>query len=180
MRAGARGAAFSIAGVMQSLPLQRYRRLRALLPFDLLSDKLYGVLLFACAAPLLVQIGFLLFAPQDWQVHSLLAWTAGATLLTLGLSIWLLHGLLAPVTLARLALHAYRREQRLLPLPADLDGEAGGLLRDLRATLETCEHQRQIFAEQADWAFRGKSSPLLGEQGVVRRHAVVRETARTG
>src|SRR3546814_12195502 len=85
----------------------------------------------------------------------------GATLAGLGLSLWLAHGLLAPVSLARLALHAYRREQRLLPLPLDLDGEAGGLLSDLRATIETCERQRQIFAEQADWDFSSSTSSQL-------------------
>ncbi|NGY05665.1 hypothetical protein [Solimonas terrae] len=154
---------------MQSLPLSRYRRLRSWLPFDRLADKFYGVLVLASMTPLLVMIGFLLFAPQNWQPERLLGWTTAATLLALGLSIWLTHALLAPVTLARLALHAYRREQRLLPLPLDLDGEAGGLLNDLRATMETCERQRQIFAEQADWAFREKSSPLLDGQGAPRR-----------
>src|SRR3546814_2593318 len=98
----------------------------------------------------------------------------GATLAGLGLSLWLAHGLLAPVSLARLALHAYRREQRLLPLPLDLDGEAGGLLSDLRATIETCERQRQIFAEQADWAFRSStSSPLPANNGAT--HATTRQ-----
>src|SRR3546814_16451166 len=71
----------------------------------------------------------------------------GATLAGLGLSLWLAHGLLAPVSLARLALHAYRREQRLLPLPLDLDGEAGGLLSDLRATIETRSEERRVGKE---------------------------------
>ncbi|MGH8446218.1 MAG: hypothetical protein ACREVL_13180 [Solimonas sp.] len=154
---------------MKKFPLERYRRLRQLLPFDLLADKLYGVLVFACSTPLLVLIGFLLLAPSDWHPQTLLLWTAGATLLTLAVAVWLTHALLAPVSLARLALHAYRREQRLLQLPTDLDGEVGGLLNDVRATIETCERQRQIFAEQADWAFRGKPSPLLNSNGAPRR-----------
>ncbi|WP_028008473.1 hypothetical protein [Solimonas flava] len=153
---------------MKTFPLERYRRLRPLLPFDLLADQLYGVLVFAGGMPLVVLIGFLLLAPDDWQPQTLIAWAAGATLLSLALAIWLTHALLAPVSLARYALHAYRREQRLLPLPPDLHGEAGGLLNDLRATIETCERQRQIFAEQADWAFRGKRSPLLGAGGAPR------------
>lgn len=162
---------------MQDLPVHRYRQLRGWLPFDRLSDKFYGVLMLASATPLLVTIGFLLFAADGWRPEQLLAWICGASLLGLGASVWLAHGLLAPITLARLALHAYRREQRLLPLPLDLDGEAGGLLNDLRATIETCERQRQIFAEQADWAFRGQRSPLLDERGTAR--ALSRQPART-
>lgn len=162
---------------MQSLPLHRYRRLRNWLPFERLTDKFYGVLVLASMTPLLVMIGFLLLAPRNWTAEHLLIWTTGATLLALALALWLTHGLLAPVSLARLALHAYRREQRLLPLPPDLDGEAGGLLNDLRATIETCERQRLIFAEQADWAFRSKPSPLLTSNGAPRavtQHAMLR------
>lgn len=159
---------------MQNLPLSRYRRLRSWLPFDRLADKFYGVLVLASMTPLMVMIAFLLLAPQDWRTEHLLIWTTGATLTALACSLWLAHGLLAPVSLARLALHAYRREQRLLPLPLDLDGEAGGLLNDLRATIETCERQRQIFAEQADWAFRSKASPLLASNGAPRAVAARR------
>lgn len=154
---------------MQTLPLHRYRQLRHWLPFEQLADKFYGVLVLASMTPLLVMIGFLLFAPQHWQPERLLGWITAATLLALALSVWLTHALLAPVTLARLALHAYHREQRLLPVPLDLDGEAGGLLSDLRATIEACERQRQIFAEQADRAFRDKPSPLPGDRGTARR-----------
>jgi hypothetical protein len=150
---------------MNKLPLERYRRLRPLLPFDALADKLYGVLVFACSTPLLVLIGVILLGSERWQTQTLIGIAGAATVATLGLSIWLTHAVLAPVSLARLALHAYRREQRLLALPADLDGEAGGLLNDIRATIETCERQRLVFAEQADWAFRGKRSPLLSSNG---------------
>src|SRR3546814_16262459 len=92
--------------------------------------------------PLLVMIGFLLLAPMGWRTEHLLLWTMGATLAGLGLSLWLAHGLLAPVSLARLALHAYRREQRLLPLPLDLDGAARRLLHHLPPSLETCTSPR--------------------------------------
>lgn len=153
---------------MQELPINRYRHLRSWLPFDRLTDKFYGVLVLASMTPLLVMISFLLLAPRNWTTEHLLICATVATLLVLALSLWLAHGLLAPVSLARLALHAYRREQRLLLLPLDLDGEAGGLLNDLRATIETCERQRQIFAEQADWAFRSKPSPLLTSNGAPR------------
>jgi hypothetical protein len=154
---------------MQTLPLHRYRQLRHWLPFDQLADKFYGVLVLASMTPLLVMIGFLLFAPQHWQPERLLGWTTVATLFALALSIWLTHALLAPVTLARLALHAYQREQRLLPMPLDLDGEAGGLINDLHATIEACERQRQIFAEQADRAFREQPRSLPGERDIARR-----------
>ena len=154
---------------MNKLPLKRYRRLRHLLPFDLLADKLYGVLVFACSTPLIVLIGVLLFGADQWRPATLIGVATVATLATLSLSIWLTHAILAPVSLARIALHAYRREHRLLALPSDLDGEAGGLLNDIRATIETCERQRQVFAEQADWAFRGKRSPLLSSNGAPRR-----------
>ena len=164
---------------MTTYPIERYRRLRHLLPFEQLADKLYGVLVFACTMPLMAVVGMLLLAPAHWQPHTLIACTAAVTAATLGLSIWLAHAILAPVSLSRLALHAYRREQRLLPLPTDLDGEAGGLLNDLRATIETCERQRQVFAEQADWAFRGKRSPLLAANGAPRQTAPIAATADT-
>lgn len=153
---------------MNTFPLSLYRRLQALLPFDQLADKLLGVLIFATTLPLLTLIGFLLLAPSDWQMTTLIALVAIATLSALGIATWLTRTLVAPVALARLALYAYRREQRLLPLPLDLDGEVGSLINDLRATIETCERQRQIFAEQAEWAFRNKRSPLLDKHGVPR------------
>ncbi|MFT4045849.1 MAG: hypothetical protein QM661_04045 [Solimonas sp.] len=150
---------------MHTLPLQRYRRLRTLLPFDLLVDQLYGVLVFACSMPLVVLTLVMVFFVDRWPPHLVIGAAGAATLVTLGLSVWMVHAILAPVTLARLALHAYHREQRLLALPADLTGEAGGLIGDVRTTLETCERQRLVFAAQADWAFRGKPSPLLGGNG---------------
>ncbi|WP_028080123.1 hypothetical protein [Solimonas soli] len=153
---------------MYKLPLQRYRRLRHLLPFDLLADKLYGVLVFACTAPLLVLSGVTIFADRPWPMHLLLGVVGLASVATLLLAIWLTHAIVAPVSLARRALHAYHREHRVLALPDDLDGEAGGLLSDVRATLEICERQRLVFAEQADWAFRGKRSPLLASNGTPR------------
>ena len=159
---------------MDRFPLKPYRQLQTLLPFDLLADKLLGVLVFATTLPLLALIGFLLFAPADWSTRTLLALAAVATLSALGVSVWLIRIVVAPVSLARLALYAYRREQRLLPLPGDLDGEVGGLIGDLRATIETCERQRQIFAEQAEWAIRNKSSPLLDRSGVPRVAAAER------
>lgn len=153
---------------MNRFPLKLYRQLQTLLPFDLLADKLLGVLVFATTLPLLALIGFLLFAPSQWSTRTLLALAAVATLSALGVSVWLIRIVVAPVSLARVALYAYRREQRLLPLPDDLDGEVGGLIGDLRATIETCERQRQIFAEQVEFAFRQKPSPLLDHHGTPR------------
>lgn len=158
---------------MNNFPISLYRRLQALLPFDLLADKLLGVLIFTSLLPLASLIMFLSLAPAHWQTTTLIGLMAVVTLSTLGLSVWMMRALLAPVALARFALYAYRREQRLLPLPLDLDGEVGSLMNDLRATIETCERQRQIFAEQAEWAFRNKQSPLLDSRGVPR--AVVGE-----
>ena len=156
------------SGRMNTFPLSLHRQLQKLLPFDQLADQLLGVLVFATMLPLLTLIGFLLLAPSDWQTTTLIALVAVASLSALGIAAWLMRTLVAPVALSRLALYAYRREQRLLPMPLDLDGEVGSLINDLRATIETCERQRQIFAEQAEWAFRNKRSPLLDSRGVPR------------
>ena len=150
---------------MNTFPLPLYRRLQLLLPFDLLVDKLLGAILLASLPPLLALVATLLLAPAPLSAATLIGLVAIVTLLSLGAAVWLMRVLIAPVTLAQLALYAYRREQRLLPLPLDLDGEVGSLMSDLRAPIETCERQRQIFAEQAEWAFRNKSSPLLDQNG---------------
>ena len=153
---------------MNTFPLALYRRLQAVLPFELLADKLLGVLIFTSLLPLATLIGFVTMAPAPWQTTTLLGLMAVVTLGSLGLGVWVMRTLVAPVTLARFALYAYRREQRRLPLPLDLDGEVGSLMNDLQATIETCERQRQIFAEQAEWAFRNKPSPLLDSRGIAR------------
>jgi hypothetical protein len=79
------------------------------------------VLLFAGTAPLLILVGFLLLAPQGWQPERLLAWTAGATLVGICVSIWIAQGLVALVRLAQLALKACRREHPHEALPAAID-----------------------------------------------------------
>ncbi|NKF20806.1 hypothetical protein [Solimonas marina] len=160
---------------MQDLPVHRYRRLSSWMPFDRISDHFYGVLVFTCALPPVAAAVCMLAgltAPA-----ALVAWVGGAACVSLAISIWLMHGLLAPVSLAREALRAYRREQRVVPLPLDLGGEGGGLLNDLRATIETCERQRQIFSEQVEWAFRSKPSPLLDDLGAPRRAPLTTPTA---
>ena len=131
---------------MTTYPIERYRRLRHLLPFEQLADKLYGVLVFACTMPLTVVVGMLLLAPAHWQPHTLIACTATATVATLGLSIWLAHAILAPVSLSRLALHAYRREQRLLPLPQRRN--AGLLLQRFQLRRAAVRHVEKVADHQ--------------------------------
>lgn len=164
---------------MYKLPIQRYRRLRHLLPFELLAEQFYGVLLLACTTPLLVLSGIAIFADRTYTMQFVLGAVGLASVVTLLLAIWITHAILAPVSLARRALYAYHREHRVLALPEDLEGEAGGLLKDVRATLELCERQRLVFAEQADWAFRGKRSPLLASNGAPRRLASAAMVARS-
>lgn len=98
---------------MKNLSILKRERLYAWLPFNRLADEFYCVLLFAGTVPLLILVGFLLLAPQGWQPERLLAWTAGATLLGICVSIWIAQGLLA--------LKAYRREHPHEALPAAID-----------------------------------------------------------
>lgn len=162
---------------MKQFPLPLYRRLQAVLPFEQLADRLLVLLALAAALPTLAAIGFVLLAPEGWQPATLIGVVLVAALSGLGLASYAMRVLVMPVTLSRMALYGYRREQRLLPLPLDLDGEVGSLINDLRATIETCERQRQIFAEQAEWAFRNKRSPLLDSRGVPRAASVTPFTA---
>jgi hypothetical protein len=120
-----------------------YRRVSHWLPFYHLEDRLYGVLVCSISLPLLALSGFLIFSPSDWGLGALAATVLGATLIALGTSMWLVSTLMAPIRLAQSALRIQRQQLGNTYLPIDLDGDAGAMLTDLKAMLDTCERQRR-------------------------------------
>ncbi len=120
-----------------------YRRVSRWLPFYHLEDRLHGVLVCSISLPLVALSGFLIFSPSDWGLGALGATVLAGTLLALGSAMWLVSKLMAPIRLAQSALRIQRNQLGSTYLPIDLEGDAGAMLIDLKALLDTCERQRR-------------------------------------
>ena len=86
------------------------------------------------------------------------------TLLGTVLTLFLLHGLVQPLTLTADAMGTYLRERRLLELPEIFDDQVGRLMRNVSYTLSTLEaRQRELDEVAASDPVTGVYSRRAGE-----------------
>lgn len=122
--------------------LRRYRPLARWLPFSHLDEQLAALLLAALALPLLALLVSALL-PGPLTPGLTLAALLPATLAAAVFALWGLRQLLAPLRMAQAALQLPPVPGRVPPLPTDLGGDMGQLLRDLRTALESADRQRE-------------------------------------
>lgn len=111
--------------------LASYRRLARWLPFRQLDAQLSALVALAGLLPLLGLLTGLLLPGAPRGTLVLLGALVGT-----GLALWGVQHLLAPLRMAQAALHLRAAEGRVQPLPTDLGGDMGDLLRELRRALE--------------------------------------------
>lgn len=121
---------------MQAAPssLRIYRRLILRLPAAALQGRLSCAALGLLSLP---PIGLLVAATLSQASLLTAAPLAVLALLPCGLLLyWLLGQLLAPLRMVLLALRTYNREHIVTPIPTDLDGDMGDLMRQVRKLME--------------------------------------------
>ena len=121
---------------MQALPtsLRIYRRLIRRLPAVELQGRLINAALGVLSLPVLGLLTVAAIAPLSLQTAAPLVVLA---LLPCGLLLhWLFGHLLAPLRMTILALRTYNRERIVTPIPTDLDGGIGELMRQVRKLME--------------------------------------------
>ena len=166
--------------VGQTRRLRGYARLSRLLFPQSYLGKIFLLTFAGTHVPLVALIAYLLLAADlafasavAVLLVALAATLAGTAAALLGL--WLL---LAPVAAASAALRAYRRAGTPPDLPADLDGEAGQLLADVRQTLTELDAAMKRLADQA---LRDPLTGLPNRRAFERRLAEdLAEVARRG
>lgn len=120
------------------ITLSHYRRLARWLPSRQLDGQLSSLIALAGALPLLGLLAGSLLPRGPAAALVLLGILAGS-----GLALWAVQQLLAPLHMAQAALRLRAGQGRVQPLPTDLGGDLGELLRELRGALETEAAQGQ-------------------------------------
>ncbi|PPE74864.1 hypothetical protein C3942_04095 [Solimonas fluminis] len=118
--------------------LAPYRRLARWLPFRQLEAQLSALVGLAGLLPLLALLAGLLVPGAPRASLVLLGVLTGT-----GLALWGVQQLLAPLRMAQAALRLRAAEGRVQPLPTDLGGDMGELLREVRRALEAEVSQGQ-------------------------------------
>ncbi|TXH03326.1 MAG: GGDEF domain-containing protein [Nevskiaceae bacterium] len=114
--------------------LKIYRRLIRRLPAAELQGRLSSAALGVLSLPVLCLLFYAIGRQPGLLGAALLATLA---LLPCGLLLHALLGhLLAPLQMTLLALRTYHRERIVMPIPTDLDGETGELMRQVRKLME--------------------------------------------
>lgn len=142
--------------------------------------KLLAICFLGTHVPL---IGFIIFALSelDWsetETRAAFFVVLGSTLLGTAFALLAIHAMMAPVSVARVALSEYRRRGQLPQLPTHFQDAAGILLREVDETLN------RLDAALSDLASKAHTDPLtrianrraLMDQG---KH-LLREADRTG
>ena len=118
------------------ITLSHYRRLAGWLPSRQLDGQLAALVVLAGALPLLGLLAGSWLPRGPAAALVLLGVLAGS-----GLALWGIQQLLAPLHMAQAALRLRSTEGRVQPLPTDLGGDLGELLRELRGALEAEANQ---------------------------------------
>lgn len=162
---------------MKSAPvtLAHYRRLARWLPFRQLDAQLSALVALASLMPLLGWLAGLMLPGAPRGTLVLLGALTGT-----GLALWGLQQLLAPLRMAQAALHLRAAQGRVQPLPTDLGGDMGELLRELRRALEAEAAQGQsLQALSLDDALTGlPNRRFAGEYLRLAVHAAERTGSR--
>lgn len=162
---------------MKSTPvtLAPYRRLARWLPFRQLDAQLSALVVGAGLLPLLALLTGVLVPGAPRATLVLLGVLAGS-----GLALWGIQQLMAPLRMAQAALRLRVAEGRVQPLPTDLQGEMGELLRQLRGALEAEAVQGQTLqAMSLDDPLTGlPNRRFAGEYLRLAMHAAERTGAR--
>ncbi len=126
-----------------------HARLDARLPRTTYAQKLLLVAFVATHVPLLALVAQSVLAPGQLSRGAVLLVVLVATLLGTAGLLRTLHLLLRPVRDATAALEGYLQERRLPALPDDRRDDAGRLLRYVRETCSTLEHERVLLERLA-------------------------------
>ncbi|MDM4770430.1 GGDEF domain-containing protein [Solimonas sp. SE-A11] len=158
-----------------AVTLASYRRLARWLPFRQLDAQLSALVALAGLMPLLGLLAGLVVPGAPRGTLVLLGALAGT-----GLALWGLQQLLAPLRMAQAALQLRATQGRVQPLPTDLGGDMGDLLRELRRALEAEAAQGQsLQALSLDDALTGlPNRRFAGEYLRLAVHAAERTGSR--
>ncbi len=158
-----------------AVTLAPYRRLARWLPFRQLDAQLSALVALAGLMPLMGLLAGLLVPGAPRGTLVLLGALAGT-----GLALWGVQQLLAPLRMAQAALQLRATRGRVQPLPTDLGGDMGDLLRELRRALEAEAAQGQsLQALSLDDALTGlPNRRFAGEYLRLAVHAAERTGSR--
>ncbi len=116
--------------------------------------------------PLLTLIAYLVQATGSVTPVTVLWIALCATLAGTFVVLWALRLLLQPILLAGRALNSYMTTGEILALPADLNDEAGGMMRDVNSAIRLFAEQQQRLEESAETDFL---TGLLNRRGADER-----------
>ena len=128
--------------------MKNYRRLSRWLPFDSLKDKMHLAIASAALLPP-VGLSIALFLEGTAIGTPQLLLVLAASVAGVGLALWMVSSLLAPMRLTLEALGMYNQRRIVYPLPTDLRDDMGDLLRSVRSTLESVEERRCLLQQMA-------------------------------
>jgi diguanylate cyclase (GGDEF)-like protein len=131
-----------------------------------LRAKVLVIAFLATHVPLLVTVGYLLFAADQLSRELVLGIVVAATVLGAAMVVWTLDRLLRPLTLASQALNEYVARGRLPSLPVGGADEVGMLLNQLARALDSAE-QRTVHLEAQ--AYRDHLTGLLNRRAAESR-----------
>ncbi|MBC7757114.1 MAG: GGDEF domain-containing protein [Bdellovibrio sp.] len=125
--------------------LKIYRLITTFIRANSFRSKVLIIAFIGTHVPLFAVIGYLIVRPNQLSAMAVFILVLTATLIGTAFVLWALYHMLKPLKLSSHALESYVSEGKLIAIPDDLEGEMGGLLRNILHTLKVVEERRLIL-----------------------------------